>query len=199
MNRRHFLTFTAIGALAACGTWKVDYPTTPTGANDWKVTSVNVTVPEALIVSADNALNPSADIVWWEGNRAYGKVRVDEIVTQGAQAAASKTNGSRPVRLAITLVRFHGMTPRATARLQVSGVHNVHFVAQIFDAATGAALTSAENIHADVPALHGEELNNANQRGLTDRVRVTNAISKAVAGWLGAGPDVRESFSMIGS
>ncbi len=199
MNRRHFLTLTAIGALAACGTWKIDYPTTPAGASNWKISSVTVNVPAALIVSADNALNPSADIVWWEGNKAYGKDRVDEIVTQAAQAAAAKTSGSRSVRLAITIARFHGITPRAAARLQISGVHNVQFIAQVFDASTGAALTSAERLHADVPALHGEELNNANRRGLTDRVRVTNAISSAIAGWMGVGPDVRQSFSSIGS
>jgi hypothetical protein len=196
----------AAGALilvAGCGasTFRTYYET-PVGAEvsrGWRVVDVVVSVPDTLIVSEENSILPQADIVWREdpadGDR-HDQVAV--IMTTAARQGVSGLRGSRPVRLSLEVTRFHALTFEAENRFQNAGVHNIDFIAQITDARTGEVLAGPEKIEASLPALSGDQMKAARAQGQTQKSMITAHVSQTIAGWIGAGPDVRNSFARRG-
>ena len=199
MNRRSFLLMGSLAAVAACGNWGVKYPEAVQGAQNWKVTRVDVNIPTNLTVSEDNVLIPNGDITWWETMGPPRRDVVRGILQEGVAAGASKLNGQQAVVLNIELVRFHGMSPTAQATLNFSGVHNVRFYATVVDAATGAALTEKTLIEADTAAALGNQLSQNRANGITETARVKNTIANTVSGWLGTGTDTRNNFVRLGA
>ncbi len=165
----------------------------------WRVTAVNVDVPAALKVSEEKSVLPRADIVWREdpadGNR-YEQVRV--IMENALRQGVSPLRGSRAVVLSVTMTRFHALTFEAEARFQNAGVHNVDFIAQITDARTGEVLAGPELIEAAFPALSGRQMAAARAQGQSQKSMITAHVRQTIAGWLGVGPDMRQSFSRAG-
>ena len=82
--------------------------------------------------------------------------------------------------------------------LQNSGVHNIQYTVQVFDARSGEALTQPQNIKAEFPALVGKAGDEADARGLTQRVQIVNQIAAVTQNWLGSGADPRGTFSRLG-
>ena len=82
--------------------------------------------------------------------------------------------------------------------LQNAGVHNIQYTVQVFDARTGAALTQPQNIKAEFPALVGKAGDEADARGLTQRVQIVNQIAAVTQNWLGNGADPRGTFTRLG-
>ncbi len=201
--RRHLrklLLFTPAVLLTACTvSWHTDYgePLDAAATANWRVSSVQVLVPETLTVSNENRFAPSADIVWHGDPLGDRRAQVQAIIRDAARSATANMRGSQPVTLAITLQRFHGVTPITQARAP-EAVYNISFSAQVRDARSGAALTPPTHFDADMPAKVREDALEASQFGKSEKERVTEHVAAAIRGWLGIGPDVRGSFTSVG-
>ena len=186
--------------LAGCGS---DFETgfsapIPTGQSEnWAFNSVSVDVPDTLIVSDRNRFAPRADIVWHGDPEGDRKAQVGAVLESGIAAGAAGLPGKMPVDIEVTLIQFHGVTPRAASRAP-SAVHNIAFTARVVDAETGEALTADQRIDADLQANTGQAALEAANRGQTQKARVTEHVAAVTAAWLGIGPDVRGTFRAIG-
>jgi hypothetical protein len=196
----------AVGALfllSACGgsTFRTFYakPVPAEVSKSWRVVGVDVTVPKTLTVSEEKTSLPKADIVWREDPETGDRyAQVATIMTNAVKQGVAGLRGSRPVRLSITMTRFHALTFEAETKYQNAGVHNVDFVAQVTDAATGAVLAGPETIEAAFPALSGDQMIAARAAGQTQKSMITAHVRQTIAGWIGAGPDNRSSFARSG-
>lgn len=208
-TRRTFLltSLTAGLLLAGCSgggiggnKWQTNYADVvdPAVSKTWRVSQIDVQVPTTLTVSEENSYAPDADIVWRGEPRGDRYEQTRKIIGEAAATGSAGLRGSRPVRLAITVTRFHALTEKTRYTLEKTGVHNIAFTAQVFDARTGAPLTPLDPILAELIAYSGQEAFDAEARGETQRVRIVDHVSKVIAGWLGTGPDVRDSFSRRG-
>jgi hypothetical protein len=186
--------------VAGCGSFRTYYdaPLSPEVTQGWRVTDVNVAVPDSLTVSEAATLVPEADLVWREDPPGDRRAQVAAIMDRAVRQGAAGLRGNRAVRLDVTVARFHALTFEAETRLQRSGVHNITFAIQAVDARTGAVLAGPETIEASFPALSGAEMRNARQRGETQKSQITAHVARVVAGWLGTGPDPRKTFSRAG-
>jgi len=202
LSRRLFLGTALCGLAAGCSTeWKTDYSDaiSPGVSRNWRVAQVMVSVPETLTVSEENLYAPDADIVWRGEPEGDRRAQVKAIFEEAARRGSADLKGSRPVALSVRVTRFHALSDVARLRLSHSGVHDIAFVAQVNDARTGEILTGPEPIRADLVALTGEKGLQADMAGQTQKVRITDHLSRVFAGWLGAGPDdVRGSFTRLG-
>lgn len=201
MNRRSVLAsgFSAL-ALAACsGDWGVKYSDSPdpVQARRWKLSRVNVIVPDSLTVSEDNTYAPNADIVWHGEDFGDRRAQVGAIIREGLTRGARGLRGSRPVILSARLIQFHGVTPIAVDSAP-GAVHNIKYDLQVFDARTGKPLTQAERISADLEAHVGTAAVIAAIQGDTQRTRIVRHIAAVTSGWLGIGPDQRRTFQGFG-
>ncbi|MDK3072420.1 hypothetical protein QO034_04780 [Sedimentitalea sp. JM2-8] len=190
----------ALVFLSACGgQFETEYgqPIDANVSQTWRVTAVNVTVPDSLTVSDENSFLPRADIVWHGDPPGDRRAQVQKIVAASAKTAVSGLRGNRPVALNMTVQAFHGVSPIALARAP-EAVYAMAFLAQITDARTGTALTPLTHIQADTPALVGEAGINAAQFGPTQTEQVSSHIVATLQGWLGIGPDVSGSFTSLG-
>ena len=152
------LLLPVLALLSACGgQFETAYgqPIDASVSKTWRVTTVNVAVPETLTVSDENTYLPRADIVWHGDPPGDRRAQVQKIVAELARNAVSGLRGSTPVVLNMTVEEFHGVSPIALARAP-EAVYHMAFLAQITDARTGAALTPLTQIQADTPALVGE-------------------------------------------
>jgi len=190
--------------LSACGgtQWSTEYPDdiNPSVSKGWRVVSVDVQVPETLSVSEQNSFAPSADIVWREDKFGEGTryEQVDAIMTNAVSRGAKVLHGGKRVKLVIVMQQFHALSEKARRVLQSSGVHNIIFTAQVFDARTGKPLTEPDLIKADLVGYVGDQALEAERQGLTQKIRITDHVSKVIAGWLSHTVDVRGKFSRNG-
>jgi hypothetical protein len=195
------LVCTSLLFLAACGgTFRTYYQTSvpPEVSRGWRVVDIGVSVPKSLRVSEEKVLLPTADIVWREDPPGDRHAQVAAIVETAARQGASGLRGPRPVRLEITVTRFHALTFEAERLLSNAGVHNIDFTIQVVDAASGAVLAGPETIEAALPALSGGAMERARARGQTQKSQITEHLRATIAGWLGAGPDPRNTFNRLG-
>jgi hypothetical protein len=188
-------------ALAGCSPSFRTYYAAPVAAEasqSWALADVTVDVPAALTVSEAKTFLPRADIVWREGAVGNRKQQVAEIVAAAVRAGAEGLPGDRPVRIAITLQRFHALTFEAERRLTYSGVHDIEFYATVIDAKTGETLFGPDFIEASLPALAGTPMIEARLRGESQRSQITTHVTRVIQGWLGLGPDPRSTFTRLG-
>jgi len=83
-----------------------------------------------------------------------------------------------PVALDVQVTRFHALTEKA--RYTVGGVHALQFVFRLIDPATGANLTEPKFVKADFKAYGGRIALAAEQRGLTQKVRITEHLAYVI-------------------
>lgn len=200
MHRRSILMGGSALLLAGCSnSWEVAYDegVALATSRDWNVTNVTVTVPSDLKVSNANTYAPNADIVWHGEPFGDRRAQVRAIMDEGITKGAASLNGSVPVSLSVVLLHFHAVTPAAVARAP-GAVHNIRYVIQVFDNATGAPLTEPETINADLEAYVGAAAVTAALEGNTQRVRIVDHLARVTRGWLGAGPDQRRRFTSFG-
>ena len=202
LTRRAALMGVTAVLLSACvggGTFETAYDPLPADVTRaWRLADVRVNVPRDLSVSESKSLLPQADIVWREDPMGDRYAQVGSIIGEAVTRGASGLRGSRPVVIDVTLTRFHALTFEAEQRGQNWGVHNIQFVAQVSDARSGEVLVPATDIRAELPALSGDQMRAARQKGVTQKSMITNHVAKTVAGWLGTGPDNRGKFSRQG-
>jgi hypothetical protein len=204
-NRRHMLTLLALGgtaALAGCGggQWQTEYQPAGPSARDWSLAGVDVIVPPTLTVSEDNSVYvPKADIVWQAEAAGDRRAQVSRILQEGIAAGARGLKGPRRVRFRVTLETFHALNIKSRKSAPAgTGVHDIRYLIEVVDAASGAVLVPAQRIAADFPAYTGAEAEAAEARGETQRVRIVGHLAATTAGWLGLGPDNRTTFSRMG-
>ena len=200
MDRRTAVLAAASAFLAGCsGQWNVDYEDgiDPAISKSWRLQKVQVIIPENLTVSDENSYAPNADIVWHGDLSGDRREQVAGILRDGLKRGASSLNGPRGVAISARLEHFHAVTPAAVARAPAA-VHNIAYVIQVFDGATGDPLTPPERIEADLEAYVGAAAITAAIEGQTQRVRIVDHIANVTRGWLGAGPDPRRTFQSIG-
>ncbi|GLK65478.1 hypothetical protein F8A10_03640 [Paracoccus kondratievae] len=190
----------AFGLAGCATTWETAYEQLdPAQTANWRVASVEVAVPETLTTSEQNTYVPDFDIVWHGEPAGDRRAQVAAIVKEGIEKGASGLRGKNRVRIVATLSQFHAITPVVRENLQSSGVHNIHYTVQVFDARTGAALTEPQPIKAELPALVGQAGDAADARGQTQRVQIVNHIALVTQNWLGrGGPDPRGAFQRRG-
>ncbi|NNE80770.1 MAG: hypothetical protein HKN18_10915 [Silicimonas sp.] len=200
MDRRSLLFAIPAMILAGCaGTWEVAYESTldPLVTKSWNVQKVNVLVSEDLRVSNKNTLAPNADIVWHGEPYGDRRAQVKRIMEEGITRGTTELDGPRGVIINASLVHFHAVTPAAVSR-SPAAVHNIKYVARVFDAQTGVPLTEAQEIAADLEAFVGASAVTAALEGNTQRVRIVSHLGRVTRGWLGLGPDQRRRFSGVG-
>ncbi len=157
---------------------QVETPEAAAPLTDVRVTDIKITVPRSLTVSEANRYLPKADIVWRGdqiGDRhAQVAAIFDTAITRGAQMV----NGTLPVSLDIKVTRFHALTEKA--RYSVGGVHNIDFELTLRDPETGAALADTRFVRADLDGFGGQQAINAEARGQTQKVRITNHLAEVI-------------------
>lgn len=185
-------------AVAGCGGSFRTYYDTPAPAKDWRVTAVDVTVPRTLSVSEEEILLPRADIVWREDPPGDRYDQVAAIMKAAISRGARGLKGARPVRLEVTMTRFHAMTLVAETRAP-AGVHDVEFDITARDARTGEVLAGPEHVEASLPALTGPAMARARLQGQTQKSQISDNVARTIASWLGVIPDARQTFVSIGA
>lgn len=187
--------------LAGCSTnFKTGYETgvDPSVSRNWRVTAVDVKVPEELTVSDRNTWVPQADIVWHGDVQGDRKVQIAKVLEEGIERGTAKLRGNQPVTIGLTVQQFHAITPIVEQRLSESGVHDIQYTIQVFDSRTGQPITQPEFIEADAAALVGEQAREARLAGLSQREEVIRHIARVTEGWVGTGPDQRKEFKRLG-
>ena len=143
-----------------------------------RVEAVIVNVPRSLKVSEANRYLPAGDIVWRGdpiGDRhAQVQAIFESAMTQGAQSV----DGAVPVDLLITVKRFHALTEKA--RYTTGGVHNIVFSMALADRATGQLVVPWHEVRADLDAFGGQQAIEAERRGQTQKVRITNHLAEVL-------------------
>lgn len=128
-----------------------------------------------LTVSEQESFYPTADVVW------RGDPSGDRIAQIGAmfETAVARNravlNGDVPVDIAVTLVRFHGVTNRT--RYTVGGVYHVVFDLTVLDARTSAVIEPARRVVGALDAPGGTTAVQLDESGQTQKVRVTDFLT----------------------
>lgn len=189
-------------ALSACTqVWETSYDQNPSAeqSSGWRLNSVSVDVPRTLTVTEANTFSAEADIVWRGEHPGDRHAQVERIMREAVEkGAAGLQNRGRPVDLRITVDRFHAVTDRTRRQLSAAGVHNINFAIQVVDARSGVVLAAEPDVSADLVAFSGQQALDAEAAGQTQRVRIVDHVANVIAGWLGTGPDVRQTFSRVG-
>jgi len=145
---------------------------------NFKVNAVNVTVPTTLRVSEANRYLPAGDIVWREDPIGNRYEQVGAIVAAGLKKGVADMDGDRQVEIDVVVQKFHALTEKA--RYTIGGVHAIQFTMRIRDAQTGETLVEPKFINADFDALGGQAAIQAEARGITQKVRITNHLAYVI-------------------
>lgn len=196
------LVLAAVVLLSACAgqTFRTAYPAPILAevTRGWHVTRVTVDTPRDLVVSEESSYLPRADIVWREDPAGDRYAQVTKIMTDAIRRGAQPLSGKRPVAIEVRMTRFHAMTFEAESLSFQTGVHDVEFDAKVVDARTGAVLVPSTHIEASFPAMTGAKMAMARAQGDSQKKQIELHVAATIAGWLGAGPDVRGTFARVG-
>ena len=151
----------------------------PAVAPLWNVVGVSVDVPQSLHVSEANLYYPIADIVWRGEARGDRRAQVRAIFTDAATRATEGMHKGRPVTVDIEVTRFHAVTEKV--RYTFGGTYSMKFLVTLHDAQTGEEIGAPRFIDASHPASGGQKAIDEEARGLTQKVVVTDFLSKAIA------------------
>jgi hypothetical protein len=149
---------------------------------NWEFAELIIDVPQSLTVSEANAYKPRADIVWREDPMGDRHAQVAAVMRGGLEPALSSMRGDVPVQIVLEVTRFHAQTERV--RYTFGGEHEIEFVYLVRHAETGAILAGPEAVDLTFRAYGGQQALEAEQQGITQRVRITERL----VGW------VRQTF-----
>ncbi|MBF9035627.1 hypothetical protein HKCCE2091_15370 [Rhodobacterales bacterium HKCCE2091] len=149
------------------------------GANqpqDWRFASLEVVVPASLTVSEENSIKPRADIVWREDPCCNRHEQVDRLMTDALQPVLARMPGSQPVRIELTVTRFHALTERT--RYTIGGEHEIEFDLVVRDAATGAILRGPRHVDVTFPGAGGDNAVAEEARGYFQRDAIRDRLQQ---------------------
>lgn len=131
---------------------------------------------DELSVSEANSYYPQADVVW-RGDPIGDRVaQVEAMFQTAATRNKERLEGDTPVVVDIQLVRFQGVTERT--RFSIGGVYNIVFNMRVRNAETGEVIEDSRRILADLSAPGGIAALMQEQRGQTEKVRVTDFLTQ---------------------
>lgn len=143
----------------------------------YKVTAIDVTVPQTLTVSEENGIKPRVDILWQEEAPGNRHAQVDAIVTDALKAGVGGLNGARAVKIEAVVTRFHALTKRT--RYSYGGEHEIWMIIAVRDANTGELLEPARKIGFDLKVSADEAMaNEAN--GIYQKDEIDAAIRSMI-------------------
>ncbi len=142
------------------------------------VEAVTVRVPRSLRVSESNSFLPAGDIVWRGDPIGDRHAQVQTIVQTALERGVAPLDGKVPVDLDVEVMRFHALTEKA--RYTTGGTHAITFKLTVTSTETGAVLMPTRRIRADLPAFGGQQALNAEMRGQTQKVRITNHLAEVI-------------------
>ena len=175
--------------LSACGSYEtatrnapLDVPALAVGETPveraYDVQDFVFAAPGNLRVSEGNGYYPFADVVW-RGDPIGDRVeQIGEIFRTALQRNEDELTGPVPVIVEVELIRFHGVTERT--RFSVGGVYNIRFNMTVRHAETGAVIEPPRFIEANLSAPGGAAAILADQRGQTEKVRVTDFLTQVM-------------------
>lgn len=144
----------------------------------YDVRTVRVSVPRTLHVSEANLYYPIADIVWRGEARGDRYAQVSALFTEAADRATGAMTEGRPVVVDIEVVRFHALTEKT--RYTFGGSYSLKFRIGVTDAETGAVVVAPHLVNASQPASGGQKAIEEEERGLTQKVVVTQILTDAI-------------------
>lgn len=153
-------------------------PVVVAGQAPVSVNSVTVRVPRSLKVSERNSYLPRGDIVWREDPIGDRHAQVQKIVQDALVRGVSTLNGPVKVDLDIQVARFHALTEKA--RYTTGGVHAITFDIALKSPETGELLVPIRRVRADLDAFGGQQAINAEARGLTQKVRISDHLAEVI-------------------
>ncbi|MEM8773475.1 MAG: DUF6778 family protein [Pseudomonadota bacterium] len=143
------------------------------------VKEIRVSVPKTLKVSEANRYYPGGDIVWREDPIGDRHAQVKAIVEAGLQEGVDNMGaGQVPVILDVQVTRFHALTEKA--RYTTGGVHAIQFHMLLRDAKTGQPIGEPEHVKADFRGLGGRKAIDAENRGITQKYRITKQLAYVI-------------------
>lgn len=183
---RFILVAVAALGLQACTTLDtatravtMDSPVLSTRSVAFAVKDVRVSVPETLSVSEANLFYPHGDIVWRGEPRGDRHAQVAAMFETGMKrGVASMTDAGQAVIIDIQVSRFHALSEKA--RYSFGGVHNIRFSMTVRDATTGAVILPAREINSDLKGLGGDAAIEAEARGFTEKVQITEHLARVI-------------------
>lgn len=145
---------------------------------DISINSFQVRFANNMRVSEANTFYPIADIVWRGDDLGDRRSQIVAIYQEAMSRSTAQFDGSRPVNVFVEVTRFHSLTERT--RWSVGGTHSLHFNLTVSDAQTGQLLIDNQAINASFAAYGGESAYRAEQRGETQKVRVTARLEYVI-------------------
>lgn len=204
VSRRVLLATTVSGGLLAlCGCGgraSTSYQPYYGLAGRYRVSRIDIAVPRELRVSeSEKSLMPDADIVWKGDPPGDRYAQIEAILRDGAERGVQALHGSTPAVLRITLRRFHALNNAARYFApDGAGVYTIRFDAGLFLARSGTPILPMQRIDADFPARTSTGAQEEDEQGISQRSLIEEQIARTLAGWLGTGPDNRNSFFRLG-
>lgn len=142
---------------------------------NYSVAEVTYSVPQDISVSEGNGYYPTTDVVWRGDPIGDRPAQIGAMFEEAIARNQPNLQGELPVIVDLTLIRFHGVTERT--RFSVGGVYDIKFDMTIRDALTGFVIEPPRRIHVDLAAPGGIGAILAEQRGQTEKVRVTDFLT----------------------
>ena len=142
------------------------------------IQEIRVNVPRTLKVSEKNRYYPGGDIVWRGEPMGDRYQQVTAIFEEAMARGTAGMDSGLPAVLDVEVKRFHALTEKT--RYTVGGVHALTFVITLRDPATGQAMTQPREIKADLKGYGGSQAIAAEQRGQTQRVRITGHLAQVI-------------------
>jgi len=136
---------------------------------------VSFKAPSDLLISEGNSFYPNADVVWRGDPLGDRIVQVASLFDTALQRNEAILKGDVPIDVEIELVRFHGVTERT--RFSIGGNYDMHFHMTVLHAETGEVLEEKRYIEFDLEAPGGAAALFQEQRGETEKVRVTDFLT----------------------
>ena len=153
-------------------------------APDYDVISVKIDVPRTLKVSEANVFFPIADIVWHGDPLGDRYAQVQAIYAEAFAAGTADLHGARKVEVDAEITRFHALTPKT--RYTVGGMHTLHFILTVRDAATGEILDGPRPVVADVKGSGGTRAMEEEAAGITQKVVIEDRLAQVIRDELSA-------------
>ena len=143
-----------------------------------QISKILVFVPQSLKVSEANRYYPSGDIVWRGDPIGNRHEQVKAIFESAIKKTAQSVEGEIPTQVEIEVLRFHALTEKA--RYTTGGVHSIKFQISLRDTRTGLLLAEPREVKADLDGLGGQLALEADRRGQTQKVRITDHLAEVV-------------------
>jgi len=141
----------------------------------YNVVHFDAVVPPELLVSDADVYLPRADIVWHGDPAGDRRQQVEAMFERALALSTFDMSRGRPVVVMVQLEKFHGVTPKT--RATVGGNFGIRFFLTVLDAETRQAIDGPRLVTADIKASGGVRALREEQRGITQKSVVTNALA----------------------